>query len=393
MDKKQKKYICLWLVMKRECRRLVSRPLYLFCMVIAPLFCYIFFTTLMGSGLPTNLPVGAVDMDNSSTSRNIIRNLDAFQQTRVVAHYENFDQARIAVQEGKIYGFFYIPKGTTEKALGSRQPKVSFYTNNSYLIAGSLLFRDMKMMSELASGAVARATLYAKGATEDQAMAYLQPIVIDTHALNNPWLNYSVYLCNTILPGILMLLIFMTTVYSIGVELKDKTSREWLRLGHNSMYISLWGKLLPQTVVFFIMSIFYNVYLYGYLHFPCNSGIFPMIFASLLMVLASQACGVFMIGMLPTLRLGLSFASLWGVISFSISGFTFPVMAMNPVLQALSNLFPLRHYFLIYVDQALNGYGMAYSWFSYMALLLFMFLPFTIMNRLKEAMIYYKYIP
>lgn len=393
MTNKQKKYISLWLVMKRECRRLVSRPLYLFCMVIAPLFCYIFFTTLMGSGLPTDLPVGTVDLDNSSTSRNILRNLDAFQQTKIVAHYESFDEARIAVQEGKIYGFYYLPKHLAQEAQSSRQPKISFYTNNSYLIAGSLLFRDMKMMSELASGAVGRATLYAKGATEDQAMAFLQPIVIDTHALNNPWLNYSVYLCNTILPGILMLLIFMTTVYSIGVELKDKTSREWLRLGNNSMYISLWGKLLPQTIVFFIMATFYNVYLYGYLHFPCNSGIFPMIFASLLMVLASQACGVFMIGMLPTLRLGLSFASIWGVISFSISGFTFPVMAMHPTLQALSNLFPLRHYFLIYVDQALNGYNMAYSWFSYMALLLFMFLPFIIMHRLKEAMIYYKYIP
>lgn len=393
MNKSKKKYISLLLVMKRECRRLISRPLYLFCMVIAPLFCYIFFTTLMGSGLPTNLPVGAVDLDNSSTSRNILRNLDAFQQTNVVAHYGSFDQARMAVQEGKIYGFYYIPEDMSQQAISSRQPKISFYTNNAYLIAGSLLFRDMKMMSELAGGAVARATLYAKGATEKQAMAFLQPIVIDTHALNNPWLNYSVYLCNTILPGILTLLIFMITVYSIGVELKDKTSREWLRTGNNSMYIALWGKLLPQTLVFFIMSIFYNVYLYGYLHFPCNSGILPMIFASLLMVLASQACGVFMIGMLPTLRLGLSFASLWGVISFSISGFTFPVMAMHPSLQALSNLFPLRHYFLIYVDQALNGYSMAYSLLSYMALLLFMFLPFVIMNRLKEAMLTYKYIP
>lgn len=393
MNDPKKKYICLLMVMKRECRRLVSRPLYLFCMVVAPLFCYLFFTTLMGSGLPTDLPVGAVDLNNSSTSRNILRNLDAFQQTKIVARYGSFDDARIAVQEGKIYGFYYIPRNMSRDAIGSRQPKVSFYTNNSYLIAGSLLFRDMKMMSELAGGAVARANLYAKGATEKQAMAFLQPIVIDTHALNNPWLNYSVYLCNTILPGILMLLIFMTTVYSIGVELKEKTSRQWLRTGNNSMYIALWGKLLPQTVVFFLMSIFYNVYLYGFLHFPCNSGIFPMIFASLLMVLASQACGVFMIGMLPTLRLGLSFASLWGVISFSISGFTFPVMAMHPSLQALSNLFPLRHYFLIYVDQALNGYSMAYSWFSYLALLLFLFLPFTVMNRLKEAMLTYKYIP
>lgn len=392
MEVKQKKYISLWQVMKRECKRLISRPLYIFCMVIAPLFCYIFFTTLMESGLPKDLPIGAVDLDNSSTSRSILRNLDAFEQTKIAARYESFDEARIAMQRGDIYGFFYIPEKLASKAISGRQPKISFYTNNSYLIAGSLLFKDMKMMSELAGGAVARATLYAKGATADQAMAALQPIVIDAHPLNNPWLNYSVYLCNTLVPGILMLLIFMTTVYSIGVEIKDKTAREWLRMGNNSMYISLAGKLIPQTVVFFIMSIFYNTYLYGYLHFPCNSGILPMIFASLLLVLASQACGVVMIGVLPTLRLGLSFASLWGVVSFSICGFSFPVMAMHPMLQALSNLFPLRHYFLIYVDQALNGYSMAYSWTNYMALLLFIMLPFTIMSRLKSALIYYKYV-
>lgn len=81
--------------MQRECRRLVSRPLYLFCMVIAPLFCYVFFTTLMDSGLPKDLPAGVVDMDDSSTSRNIVRNLDAFSQTGVVAHYSNVSDARI----------------------------------------------------------------------------------------------------------------------------------------------------------------------------------------------------------------------------------------------------------------------------------------------------------
>lgn len=393
MKEQQKKYITLWQVMQRECRRMVSRPLYLFCMIIAPLFCYIFFTTLMGSGLPENLPAGVVDMDGTSTSRNIARNLDSFSQTGIIAHYSNITEARKAMQRGDIYGFFYIPEGTSSEAQSQRQPKVSFYTNHSYLIAGSLLFRDMKMMGELTSGAVTRKVLYAKGATEKQAMAYLQPIVIDTHPLNNPWLNYSVYLCNTIIPGVLMLLIFMMTVYSIGVEIKDRTAREWLRLSNNSIYIALAGKLIPQTVVFFIMGVFYNVYLYGFLHFPCNSGILPMLLATLCLVLASQCCGVVMIGTLPTLRLGLSFASLWGVISFSISGFSFPVMGMHPILQALSNLFPLRHYFLIYVDQALNGYSMAYSWPNYMALLIFMMLPFFVVHRLKEALIYYKYIP
>ncbi|WP_276965850.1 ABC transporter permease [Bacteroides graminisolvens] len=387
------KYTALYHVAKRECHRLVSRPLYLFCMVIAPLFCYVFFTTLMASGLPTDLPVGAVDLDNSNTSRKLLRNLDAFSQTGIVEQYNSVNEARHAMQQGKIYGFFYIPANLSAEAQSQRQPTLSFYTNNSYLIAGSLLFKDMKMMGELASGSAARSVLYAKGATESQAMAFLQPIVIDTHPLNNPWLNYSVYLCNTLLPGVLMLMIFMITVYSIGVEIKDRTAREWLRTGNNSIYISLVGKLLPHTVIFTIMGIFYNVYLYGYLHFPCNSGIFSMIFATLFLVLASQSLGVVMIGTFPSLRLGLSFASLWGVISFSISGFTFPVMAMHPVLQALSNLFPLRHYFLIYVDQALNGYSMAYSWINYMALLIFMMLPFLVIHRLKKALIYYKYMP
>ena len=78
------KYKALWNVMKREGKRLVSRPLYLFCMVVAPLFCYVFFTTLMDSGLPQNMPVGMVDEDMTTTSRQLVRNLDAFEQMLVI---------------------------------------------------------------------------------------------------------------------------------------------------------------------------------------------------------------------------------------------------------------------------------------------------------------------
>ena len=87
-----------------------------------------------------------------------------------------------------------------------------------------------------------------------QAMAFLQPIVIDSHVLNNPWLNYSVYLSNTIIPGILMLLIFRTTVYTIGSEMKTNTQKEWMDMADNAITVALTGKLLPQTVVFVVME-------------------------------------------------------------------------------------------------------------------------------------------
>lgn len=377
----------------RELRRLAVQPIYWFCMVIAPLFCYYFFTSLMHEGLPESLPLGVVDEDHTVTSRNLVRNLDAFQMTDVVKTYPNVTEARKAVQQGHIYGFYLIPQGTTSEAQSQRLPTVSFYTNYSYLVAGSLLYRDMRTMSELASGAASRTVLYAKGATERQAMAYLQPVVIDMHAVGNPWLNYNVYLSNVIIPGMLGLFIFMITVYGLGTELKFNTADELMQRSGGSVIVAVTGKLIPQLLVFLLSGTLYVLYLYAYLHFPCHCGLARMWCIMALFVMACQGMGVFMFTMFPTLRLGLSFASLWGVISFSISGMSFPVMAMHPILQGIANLFPLRHYFLLYVNSALDGYPLANAWPFVLALLAFALLPWPCMFRLKKVLTTYCYEP
>lgn len=380
-------------IARRELRRMASKPIYWFCMIAAPLFCFVFFTSLMAEGLPTDMPLGLVDNDNTTTSRSLTRNLDAFEMTSIKEQYANVTEAREAVQRGDIYGFYYIPKGTTRKAQRQELPVVSFYTNYSYLVAGSLLYRDMRTMSELASGAASRTVLYAKGATERQAMAFLQPIVIDSHAINNPWLNYNVYLSNVILPGLLMLFIFMVTVFSIGTEVKYNTVHDWLIMARGSMFHALAGKLLPQTLIFFLIGIAFAIGLYGVLHFPCHCGLPTMLLVMFLGIIGAQGLGVFMFAMLPTLRMSLSFASLWGVISFSICGMSYPVMAMHPTLQGLSLLFPLRHYFLLYVNCALDGYPLMNAAPYVVGLLLFALLPLLLLRRLKKMLLIVPYIP
>lgn len=380
-------------IARRELRRMASKPIYWFCMIAAPLFCFVFFTNLMAEGLPTDMPLGLVDNDNTTTSHSLARNLDAFEMTSIKEQYANVTEAREAVQRGDIYGFYYIPKGTTRKAQRQELPVVSFYTNYSYLVAGSLLYRDMRTMSELASGAASRTVLYAKGATERQAMAFLQPIVIDSHAINNPWLNYNVYLSNVILPGLLMLFIFMVTVFSIGTEVKHNTVHDWLIMARGSMFHALAGKLLPQTLIFFLIGIAFAIGLYGVLHFPCHCGLPTMLLVMFLGIIGAQGLGVFMFAMLPTLRMSLSFASLWGVISFSICGMSYPVMAMHPTLQGLSLLFPLRHYFLLYVNCALDGYPLMNAAPYVVGLLLFALLPLLLLRRLKKMLLVVPYIP
>jgi len=369
-----------------------SRPLYGLSIFFAPLFCYIFFTTLMGEGLPQGLPAGVVDEDNTAVSRSILRNLDSYQQTEIIKQYANFAEAREAMQKNEIYGFFYIPKGTQELASTQRQPRISIYTNATYLIPSSLLYRDMKTMAVMASAAVGREVLYARGANLDQAMGFLQPIQMDMRALGNPWLNYNVYLSNTMLPAVLVLMVLMVTCFSIHTELKDDTAREWMEMANDNVFKAVSAKLFPQTMVFSLMALVYLVLLYGVLGFPDNNGFWPMLLAAEMLILASQGFAVFIASAIPSLRWSLSLCTLWGVLSIPISGFSFPVMGMPPALQGLSYLFPLRYYFLIYVDQALNGVDMVFSAWFYLALLGFMILPLVDIGMLRKAAHNYTYL-
>lgn len=378
----------------RELKIYSHRPLFLFCMIVAPVVCVVYFTSLMDKGLPTDLPAGIVDEDNTTISRTIVRTIDALEEADLTKSYSSFSEARKAMQRREIFAFFYIPKGTTEKALASRQPKISFYTNEAYFVPGSLLMKDFRTASELTGLALTRETLYAKGATESDAMAIIQPITVETHPVGNSTLDYGVYLNNILIPGIFILLIMLSTTYTIGMEWKSNNQRKLYSMAGNSSSVALVGKLLPQTILFTLMFVFCDIYFYKIMQYPCNSGILSMILLGFVTVLASQAFGVFLFGLfIGQMRVSMCLCSLWGILSFSLAGFTYPVTAMSPFLQGLSWLFPLRHYYLIYVNQALNGYSILFAWSSVAAMLCFLLLPFFVLPRYRAAFLKYKYQP
>ncbi|MBQ6037510.1 MAG: ABC transporter permease [Bacteroidaceae bacterium] len=377
----------------REFRIHGKNHIYIFCTVIFPLFLIFFFTNFLGQGLPTNMPAGIVDMDNTSTTRRLIRMLDSYQSSEVVAHYPTVNEARQAMQRGDIYAFFYFPKGTTEELLASRQPKISFYYNNSFLLAGSLMYKDMRVVATRAAAGVGLAKMQAQGYTEDQIMAFLQPIVVDTHPTINPYLNYNFYLSTTIIPGCLMLFIFLITAYSIGTELKFGKSKEWMAMADNNIHIAMLGKLLPQFVVHLIIVLIYLVYTFEILQFPHACSFWQLIPYGILLVAVSQAFGVFVFGLMPSLRMSMSICALWAMLSFTISGFAFPLDAMDPQIQALSWLFPLRSFFMIYQMTLFNGYPTSYAWIYYVVLMIFLALPFFVLPNIKKAMLKFVYIP
>ena len=380
-------------VMMRELQILRQNHIYRFCMVLFPILVIIFFTTMLDEGLPTSMPVGIVDLDNTSTTRALERKLDGFQMSKVVAHYPSVAEARQAIQRNEIYGFLYIPKGTTSKLLASRQPKISYYYTYTTMVAGSMIMKDMKTISSLGSAALGQATMRAKGLTDKQIQTLLQPITIDLHQIANPWSSYNVYLTTVMVPGILMIFIFLISAYSLGTELKFASSKNWMAMADNNVTIALVGKFLPQTLIWLAIVFGYQLYVFFHLGFPHQGSPWMLVLLGLMHVMAAQGFGIFAFGLMPSLRMSMSVSSLWAVLSISMAGSAFPAMGMDAALQSLSWLFPLRHYFMLYQACIFNGFPLVEVWFHFAALLGFILLPWMVASKIKNAMLTYVYIP
>lgn len=367
---------------------MVSRPIYPLLIFFMPLGFLVFFATLMPQGLPEQLRIGVIDHDQSSLSRKLIRQIDASQQTRIAERYLHFSDARAAVQEGDIFGFVELPEDLMKDVTNGIQPTVHFYYNQSYLIPGSLVLKNLSYLMTTVSAGANLQVRQAKGQTLDEGMGQVLPVVPEIHAIGNPWVNYSVYLINVLLPGMLELMVLLTTVYAAGIEIKKRRSLKWYRLSGQSLWKALLGKLLPYTLAFTAVGILYDITLFKVMQYPMNGNIAWMFLNSFELVIASQAMGIFLLELFPTLSVALSFTGLYGMLAFSYSGLSFPIDGMPLAMQGLSFLFPLRGFFRIYQGVALNGLSPLYSLPQYGFQLLYLLFPLLLHRRLRNNMVF-----
>ena len=356
---------------RRELRRAADSPRYLLLMTLGIAFSYLFFLTLMREGQPEELPVAVVDHDGSYLSRRLCHELNATQGVRVVAVYPTHAEARKAMQRQEIFAFLEIPEQTYSEMLDFKAPHVALYSNNAYLLAGSLSYKTLATMGKLASAAVQREVLRKKGLPDEKIMGLIQPVEFDTHLVSNPTANYQPYVLTTILSGIVALMVLLFTAYEVSREQKERSARAWLATADGNLLSALAGKLLPYTFWFSLLGIVGNIIFFGPCRYTLLGSFWMLVLAVVLLVLAAQAMGVFLSALLSDMHMAVCICAIYGALSFSMSGFSYPVTSMPAALQACSNLFPLRHYYMIYAKTALYGCGWQQCWPHVCALLLF----------------------
>jgi len=370
---------------------MVSRRLYFGVCIVLPLFCIFFMSTIFGNGQMENIPVAIVDQDQTALSRELIRQVEAVPTFRVTHQYVDAETARKATQAKEIYGYLVIPNRFEADVTGGRQATLSYYYHYALLSVGGEVRGAFESLLRTFSMAPIVVQATAMGISQKEVSTFLVPIRAQNHPLFNPDLDYSVYLSNPFFFIFFQVIILLTTVYAVGSEIKFRTGDEWLATAKMNMVTALFGKLLPYTIIFSLMSILGNYVMFGIMNIPFSCGFWPLNLTSILFVIASQALAVFLFSLFPAISIIISIVSMVGSLGATLSGVTFPVPSMYAPVYYTSFLFPVRHFVEINQNLLYGDYGFAYTWWNFSALFCFILVAFGMVPHLKSAILSHKY--
>ena len=378
-------------VLLREWQRMTSRRLYFGVCLVLPLFCLFFMATIFGNGQMENIPVGIVDQDNTATSRSITRRMEAVPTFRVTRHFVNEAAARRAVQRKEIYGYLSIPPRFEQDAVTGQEATLSYYYHYALMSVGGELMAAFE--SSLAGVALSPVVLEAVslGVDEEQIETFLMPVQASDHPIYNPSLDYSVYLSQPFFFVLFQVLVLLITVYSVGSEIKFRTADDWLATAQGNIVTAIVSKLLPYTLIFCLIGILANYVMFGILHIPFQGNWLLLNGITVLFIIATQALGLFIFSLFPAVALIISMVSMVGSLGATLSGVTFPVPDMYPLVRNSSYLFPVRHYTEIVQTMLYSNGGYAYFWPSAAILCIFPLLALVLLPHLKRAIMSHKY--
>ncbi|MBO5971943.1 MAG: ABC transporter permease, partial [Alistipes sp.] len=144
------------------------------------------------------------------------------------------------------------------------------------------------------------------------------------------------------------------------------------------------GKLLPTTVIMDTLSQLIYFVLFVLMGMECVGNYLTLTIGSIIFILAYQSVAVFIITITSNMRLALSLGGGYAVMAFTFSGITFPTSAMFETLRLLSNMFPLRWFSEIFIDQAMRGAPLIYTIKPLLALAIFTLIPLPVIKRLRR---------
>ena len=361
-------------VARREWRRFSATPRLWWLVVVLPLLLPGLLVAIFAERAPQQLPVAVLDYDGSLVSREFHRALGATPGLAPQHHTPDLTLAGGAVRRGEVYAVIAIPPGFGRAVLRAEQPRVQLYFNRQTTTAGNIVLRDVR---------TAVGTL---GVGIGLAQGVLPAVLVETHPLYNPGLDFARFLALPLAVAVLHVLLVVVAIDVTGRELRERSAGHWLAVADGRTSAALFGKLLPYAVWFTLygpLILWLLVRLLG-LALRGSLGLWMLGWTAL--VAACFGLGVFLVGVIGNLRMATSVASVLISPAFAYSGMTFPAVAMAGFAAFWSFALPLGHFLNLQAGQLALGAPADAALPHVLWLAVFALLPLTCAGRWRRLL-------
>ncbi|MDR1759426.1 MAG: ABC transporter permease [Fibrobacter sp.] len=301
-------------------------------LVILPVLVSLFAVTLFNSRTPLHLPVGIVMQDESPLVRRILQNLESSPVIRVARVCPDISECESAMRDGDLLGVIQIPPDLERRALRGEAPVVPVYLSGQSLVAYNMLFKEIQAILGTISAFLDRRNLP-------------EPVSVQIHAVNNPAMDYQMYLGLGLVAAIFHLAAMVVAVFLAAEPLREHNADRLLAAANGNYRVAIFARLVPALVFLWLLSLFFITWVHSRAGIRLAPPDFAFLAAGMFMMLAAcMAGGMAWVAISGSMRIACSAAGVLGGPSFAFSGITFPLEAMPLVVQIFAKCLPLTHF-------------------------------------------------
>ena len=313
----------------REFKLVLHDPGIILFFIFLPLVYPIIYSLIYNPEQVRDVKMVVVDNDRSSISRELVRNLDATQEARVIGYAADLNEARHAMADKKCFSILEIPDGFGRKIGRGEQANAALYCEASLLLRyrGFLMAAtnvSQAMGAEILTEKIDRILPLAETITDGDLMP------IEYRPMGNIQSGFDSF----IMPGVLILILQQCIILAAGMA--GGAKRENPRLtgyqGVNEMpsvAMTMLGQMLCYGTILILPVIYLVHYVPLMFSFPMEGNLWEILIFLLPMCIASCGIGFMFQGIVWERE---SVFVLWVVTSITflfLSGLTWPRYAMS----------------------------------------------------------------
>lgn len=326
---------------REELRRLrTSRSRLL--LLLAPFLATAFCLWVYSARVARNLPVAVVDLDRTTLSRTLVRDLSSAPQMKIHL-LQSEDDVQKEFRQGTIRAAAVIPAGLDRDVKQGRTARVIFWRDAANPLAANQLYSAVSTVVSTEGARLVVSRLMTVGLPYSQAKEMALPLRSDPRGLENPGFDYLANFA----PGLLPMFLQMGLMLAAGSMLPGG----WK--GVTQPMRKFLGRSLPWVVVQGGAALFFYLILLPGMGAP-HAPTLPTLALLGLLIAVALGFGALMGCIVPDPLKVTSNLLVFNTPAFPLSGYTFPEWAMPAMLARITRPLP----FSLFVD----GYRSFAGW-------------------------------